>query len=195
MKDSTTDKPALAPAEQLQLVNYQGRLDNSFDRTQTIDINTLVCEPLTASGTFDLRQERIDAFGKLLQALSIPTVLIARSHKVEFANTAFISMLKGSQLTSDRNFSSLFSDPNNRGRIEALLEDVFTRRQPAVTEAKLRIYESGVWGRIHLRTIRLSEDRLILAQIENLSQNLGCAGVLTDLCPASSCWTALSMPG
>ncbi len=169
MKDSTTDKPALAPAEQIQLVNYQGRLDNSFDRTQTIDINTLVSETLTASGTFDLRQERIDAFGKLLQALSIPTVLIARSHKVEFANTAFTSMLKGSQLTSDRNFSSLFSDPNNRGRIEALLEDVFTRRQPAVTEAKLRIYESGVWGRIHLRTIRLSEDRMVLAQIENLS--------------------------
>ena len=169
MKDSTTDKPALAPAEQIQLVNYQGRLDKSFDRTQTIDINTLVSETLTASGTFDLRQERIDAFGKLLQALSIPTVLIARSHKVEFANTAFISMLKGSQLTSDRNFSSLFSDPNNRGRIEALLEDVFTRRQPAVTEAKLRIYESGVWGRIHLRTIRLDEDRMVLAQIENLS--------------------------
>jgi two-component system cell cycle sensor histidine kinase/response regulator CckA len=169
MSDSTTDPKRLTSTEQVQLVNYQGRLDNSFDRTQTIDINTLVSETLTASGTFDLRQERIDAFGKLLQALSIPTVLIARSHKVEFANTAFTSMLKGSQLTSDSNFSSLFSDPNNRGRIEALLEDVFTRRQPAVTEAKLRIYESGVWGRIHLRTIRLSEDRLILAQIENLS--------------------------
>ncbi|MGZ6292252.1 MAG: hypothetical protein ACXWMK_08700, partial [Syntrophales bacterium] len=99
MSDSTTNQKPLTSTEQAQLVNSLGRLDKSFDRTQTIDINTLVCEPLTASGTFDLRQERIDAFGKLLQALSIPTVLIERSHKVEFANTAFISMLKGSQLT------------------------------------------------------------------------------------------------
>ena len=83
MKDSTTDKTALAPAEQIQLVNSQGRLDKSFDRTQTIDINTLVSETLTASGSFDLRQERIDTFGKLLEALSIPTVLIARSHKFD----------------------------------------------------------------------------------------------------------------
>ena len=76
MKDSTTDKTALAPAEQVQLVNSTGRLDKSFDETQTIDINTLVSETLTTSGSFDLRQERIDTFGKLLEALSIPTVLI-----------------------------------------------------------------------------------------------------------------------
>ena len=60
-------------------------------------------------------------------------------------------------------------DPSNRGRVDLLLEDVFTRRQPAFTEAKLRIHEAGVWGRIHLRTIRLDEDRMVLAQIENLS--------------------------
>ena len=73
MKDSTTDPKALTSAEQAQLVNSPGRLDKSFDGTQTIDLNTLVSERLTVSGSFDLRQERIDAFGKLLQALSIPT--------------------------------------------------------------------------------------------------------------------------
>ena len=169
MKDSTTDKTALAPAEQVQLVNSPARLDTFFDGTQTIDINNLVSEKLTTSGSFDLRQERIDTFGKLLEALSIPTVLIERSHDIRFANKSFISMLRGSQSVIGVNFSSLFMDPSNRGRADLLLEDVFTRRQPASTEAKLRIHEAGIWGRIHLRTIRLDEDRMVLAQIENLS--------------------------
>jgi PAS domain-containing protein len=169
MKDSTTDKIALVQAEEVQLVNCPGRLDRSFDCTQTIDINTLVSEKLTTSGSFDLRQERIETFGKLLEALSIPTVLIARSHDIRFANKSFISMLRGSQSVIGINFSSLFMDPSNRSRADLLLEDVFTRRQPASTEAKLRIHEAGVWGRIHLRTIRLDEDRMVLAQIENLS--------------------------
>jgi len=166
MNDSTTDKIALTPAERDKLGRPPRLADNG---TQTIDISTLVSDKLTVSGSFDLRQERIDAFGKLLEALSIPTVLIAHSHKVEFANTAFLRMFRGSQLTRDANFSSLFSDPNNRRRIDSLLKDVFTRRQPVVTEAKLRIHESGVWVRIHLRTIRVADDRLVLAQIENLS--------------------------
>jgi two-component system cell cycle sensor histidine kinase/response regulator CckA len=166
MKDSTTDSRALAPAEQAQLGKPPTLADNG---TQTIDINTLVCERLTASGSFDLRQERVDAFGKLLQALSIPTVLIAHPHKVEFANEAFSTMFRGAQPTRDANFLSLFSDPSNRGRLDSLLKDVFTRRQPAVAEAKLRIHESGVWVRIHLRTMRVAEDRIVLAQIENLS--------------------------
>src|SRR5271157_4751448 len=138
MKDSTTDPRALAPAEQAQLVNSPDRVDKSFDGTQTIDINTLVSERLTDSGSFDLRRDRIDTFGKLLQALSIPTVLINRSHKVEFANKAFTNMFAGSEPERGSNFSSLFSDSSNRDRVDLFLKDVFARRQPAVTEAKLR---------------------------------------------------------
>ena len=169
MTDSTTNGKALTPAEQALLSKPPNLANKSFDATQTIDINTLVSERLTVSGSFDLRQERIDAFGRLLQALSIPTVLIARSHKVEFANKAFMKTFAGSEPSLGVDFSSLFSDPLNRRRAHLLIEDVYTRRQPAFTEAKLRIHESGVWVRIHLRTIRLLEDRLVLAQIENLS--------------------------
>jgi two-component system cell cycle sensor histidine kinase/response regulator CckA len=162
MNDSTTDRRTLALVKQPPLHKHASLADNG---TQTIDINTLVSERLTASGSFDLRQERIDAFGKLLQALSIPTVLIADSHKVEFANDAFASVFRGWQLEKDAKFSSLFSDPNNRSRIDSLLKDLFKRRQPVVVEAKLRIH----WVRIHLRTMRVADDRLVLAQIENLS--------------------------
>ena len=169
MTDTKTKKIALTPAEQAQLGNPPSLAEKFFDQTQTIDLNSLVSEKLTISGSFDLRQERIDTFGKLLQALSVPTLLIARSHKIEFANQAFMDTFTGSAQSIGVNFSSLFSDPGNRGRVELLLEDVFTRRQPAVTEAQLRIQEAGMWCRIHLRTIRLDEDRMVLAQIENLS--------------------------
>ena len=169
MTDSKTREIVLTPAEQVLLGNPPSLVEKSFDQTQTIDLNNLVSERLTVSGSFDLHQERIDTFGKLLQALSIPTVLIGRSHRVEFANKAFMNMFTVSEQVRGANFSTLFSDPGNRGRVDLLLQDVFTRRQPAVTEAKLRIHEAGMWCRIHLRTIRLDEDRMVLAQIENLS--------------------------
>ncbi len=166
MKDPTTEKIALTKAEWARIGKPRTFED---ELTQTIDLDNLVSDKLTASGSFDLRKEKIEAFGKLLQALSIPTVLIPSSRGVAFANNAFFAMFKGSQATTDAKFSSLFSDPSNRDRIDAVLDDVFTRRRPAVMEAKLRIHESGVWTRIHLRTIRLLEDRMVLAQIENLS--------------------------
>ena len=52
MKDSTTNPKPLTSAEQAQLVNSPGRLDKSFDGTQTIDINTLVSEKLTSFRQF-----------------------------------------------------------------------------------------------------------------------------------------------
>src|SRR5512135_3670045 len=97
MSDSTTDPKPLTSTEQAQLVNSPGRLDISFDVTQTIDINNLFSDKITTSGSFDLCQEKIETFGRLLEALSIPTVLIERSHDIRFANKSFIRMLRGSQ--------------------------------------------------------------------------------------------------
>src|SRR5271157_508698 len=56
------------------------------ERTETIDLNSLFSKDVTSSGSFDLRRVRFASFGKLLQVLSAPTLLIGRSHTISQFN-------------------------------------------------------------------------------------------------------------
>ena len=50
-----------------------------------------------------------------------------------------------------------------------LLEKVFEERRPEVRERVLQIRKMKIWARIHLCTIRLGNEALVLVQIENLT--------------------------
>ncbi len=137
--------------------------------TQTIDISTLIPIDLTVSGSFDLRAIKISTFGKLLHALSVPTLLVSSSHIIEFANEAFLKVGRGAMNPTGLEFPSLFSGKKEQQEAREILQRVFDYRKPAVREARLRIHETTLWGRVHLRTVRLGTDRMVLAQIENLT--------------------------
>lgn len=57
--------------------------------TQTIDLNAMFPAKVTESGSFDLRQVKQKTFEKLLEAISVPTLLIAPTHAIVFTNSAF----------------------------------------------------------------------------------------------------------
>ena len=138
------------------------------ERTETIDLNSLFSKDVTSSGSFDLRRVGFASFGKLLQVLSTPTLLIGRSHTIEFANRAFLSLIEELDPVG-RELSWLFSDPQQARVFGLILEKVFAARKPEVRERKLQIRNAEIWGRVHLRTIRLGGDQLVLIQIENLT--------------------------
>jgi two-component system, cell cycle sensor histidine kinase and response regulator CckA len=139
------------------------------ENTQTIDLNTLFVTDATVSGSFDLRQINHDSFGKLLQALSVPTVLVNRSDEIEFANAAFARMVKGKLDTLGKTFSRLFSDIREAERIKLLLQKVFEQRKPEVREKVVRIHKSKIFARMHFRTMRMGGAQFVLVQIENLT--------------------------
>src|SRR5271157_5377256 len=138
------------------------------ERTETIDLNSLFSKDVTSSGSFDLRRVRFASFGKLLQVLSTPTLLIGRSHIIEFANRAFLSLTDELDPVG-RELSWLFPNPQQARVFGLLLEKVFLARRPEVRERKLQLRNAEIWGRVHLRTIRLGRDQLVLIQIENLT--------------------------
>ena len=138
------------------------------ERSETIDLNSLFSKDVTSSGSFDLRRVGFATFGKLLQVLSTPTLLIGRSHTIEFANRAFLSLIEGLDPVGCE-LSWLFGDPQQARVFGLILEKVFAARRPEVRERKLQIREVEIWGRVHLRTIRLGGDQLALMQIENLT--------------------------
>lgn len=139
------------------------------NHTATIDLSSLFSDNLTTSGSFDLRRINLAAFGKLLQALSVPTLLVSRSHAIRFANWAFSKLSRKPFQPKEAMFSSLFPNPVESRKALLLLEKVFRDHKPEVTERILQIHKTRIWARVHLCTIRLGADQMALVQIENLT--------------------------
>jgi two-component system, cell cycle sensor histidine kinase and response regulator CckA len=140
----------------------------TLQRTDTIDLDSLFSTDVTSSGSFDLRGVRFASFSRLIQAMAVPTLLVDRSHTIEFANSAFIRMTDGLDPAGNK-LSSVFSNTQQARVFGLLLEKVFEARKPEVQERQLQLQEGEIWGRVHLRTIRLGQDQLVLIQIENLT--------------------------
>ena len=161
--DQSTRGRAQGPPPRLRHV------DAADNATYTIDLDHLHAPHVTESGSFDLTRVSPASFGGLLQALSVPTLLITRSHTIAFANAAFFELAEAELDLRNEKFASFFRSPKEAREAQLLLEDVFERRKPRVKERILRICGSRIWARIHLRTIRLGGEHLVLAQIENLT--------------------------
>ena len=149
--------------------NWPRLFGDHDNQTQTIDLDPLFSGDVTESGSFDLTRVKYASFGKLLQALSVATLLINRHQIIEFANRAFSDLSGEGIQVVGKPFSSLFSDPRVARKAELLVQKVFQHRNPEVQERVIKIHGRKIWARIHLRTIRLGRDRLMLVQIENLT--------------------------
>ncbi len=138
--------------------------------TETIDLDSLFTKHLTSSGSFDIRGGIwATTFGKVLQALPIPALLIDESYRVVVSNQACLKISPGYEKIHGEPFAALFV--NNSGPLKAIsvVEAVFASRKPRVLESYLEIEGNRIWGRVTFRAIRIAETRLILALIEDLS--------------------------
>ncbi len=144
-------------------------MNESADTTQTIDLSSLFEKEASEADSLDLKKVKLASFGQLLQAISVPTLLIARSHAVRFANAAFRRLSKEGFSLKGITFSSLFPTPKEARKAQLLLENVFAERKPRIRETRLQIHKTRIWGRIHLFTIRLAKQQMVLVQIENLT--------------------------
>ncbi|MFZ5868726.1 MAG: PAS domain-containing hybrid sensor histidine kinase/response regulator [Thermodesulfobacteriota bacterium] len=138
--------------------------------TETIDLDKLFGGDVTQSGSFDLRGVQATSLGKLLNALPTRTLLVESPRRVFFANEAWrpaegqeAEKLEGRLLTD------LFPYPAYASKIEALLDQVLAERTPQFTEAVVVVGAQKIWGRIHMRSVRLANERSILILIEDLT--------------------------
>jgi nitrogen-specific signal transduction histidine kinase len=143
--------------------------DSDEGGTQTIDLNQLLSGPMRGSDIDDAQESSSSSLAKLLQAIPVPTLLIARSHSVKFVNAAFKQMAPAGFSTKGATFASLFPNPREARQAQLLLERVFEERTPEVRENVLQIQRRRIWARMHLRCIRFGPENLVLVQIENLT--------------------------
>ncbi len=145
------------------------RLEDDPDITGTLDLSRLFAAEFSNSGSFDLSQMKFAAFGKLLQAMSVPTLLVSSSYIIDFANDSFLALTRPPFDPIGKEISELFPGGKECDETLAALEQVFSKRVPQTLEGRLLVHDGDMWGRIHLRTIRLGGERMVLAQIENIT--------------------------
>jgi len=150
------------------LKNSQTPRKGPFEDTESINVTTLVTE-VTSSGSFNVTQFKTTSFSKLLQALPVPALLIDESHRIVFANQACskINPYPDKLLGSSAAEMSLTSGASEK--IRSTLEDVFSTRKPQTCDSVLGPADTGVWGRLFFRSLRLDENRLVLLVVEDLT--------------------------
>ena len=129
--------------------------------THTIDLQTLVHE----IGFFETRAFRDLSetdFGKLLQAIPAPTLLIDRSATIIFANQSWKKINESYRAIVGRPFSSIFPKRSVATAANSIVEKGFTTRKPLVANAVLEIEQTRIWGRMHFRSLRMGNERALI---------------------------------
>ncbi|MBI4962996.1 MAG: response regulator [Desulfomonile tiedjei] len=137
--------------------------------TETIDLGNLFGPEPSLSTSFDLQWINQASFGRLLQAIPIPTLFVDKSGKIVFCNRSTEKITPDYHQLKESHFSSLFLDGREMKAAELLLEQLFLDRKPKMVDGLFRFCKARIWGRMHLRSISVTEQRLVIALVENLT--------------------------
>ncbi len=164
------EKKNLPPHEESVEDSQEIRLLDPKDvATETIDLDNLFGAELTASASFDFTWIEQAAFGKLLEAIPVPAFLVDTSRLIVFANRSLMKITRKYDDLKGQPFVSIFPNSVEAARAESLLDSILLDRKPKFLEGVVTILGTRIWGRMHLRAIRVSEQRLILVLVEDLT--------------------------
>ncbi|MFH0823117.1 MAG: hypothetical protein V2B18_10240 [Pseudomonadota bacterium] len=145
-------------------------------RTETIDITSWLSSDVYSSGSFDLSSIGSTSFGRLLDAIPMPAVLVDQWYSVGFANSSCRKITPDYRKLQGMPFLDLVPRPADSERAKALaektellLDQVFQTRKSRIAEAILEIRGSRVWAKLHLRAVRIGSARHVLVLIEDLT--------------------------
>ncbi len=148
----------------------KGLIDRGLFPTESIDLKGLVDElDQVPDGVPEPRRIKDTALGTLLEALPIPTLLIDRSRKIIFANLACEKFSPEYATIQGGPVSSLFPRPEAAAEAQSLVEKVFATRKTQIIEGVLKIVDKKIWGRAHLRSLKMGANASLLVLVEDLT--------------------------
>ncbi len=165
-----TEKETPGPPLPNEQENLPETLQPGNDPTEAIDPGSQFSNDVTSSGSFDIRGDIwATTFGKLVQALPMPALLIDRSDRVIVVNEACGKISPEYQRIQDTRFSNLFPHPNTAKEVKSLMKEVFSTGKTRSIEGTLAIGQGRIWGRMTFRSIRMGKERFILVLVEDLT--------------------------
>ena len=113
--------------------------------TLSIEIDPLLPRELTDSGSHDLRWIRDVSFGKLLESIPIPALLVDGFFNIVFFNKAFSKIEDESAHMSGSPFSGIFAGPTDKAEVLSALSKVLHDRKTHVLESSLLLNGKTLW--------------------------------------------------
>ena len=144
-------------------------LHDDEDATESLDLSRFLIEELTTSGSFSFTGITKTWFGKLVQALPIPALLIDESIKITFANQCWERIAFDHSELLGKPFTSLFANSWAAQEAQTIIQRVFSARKPETYQAVLQVEKNRIWGRMHFRSIRMGDSRSLLILVEDLT--------------------------
>ncbi len=136
--------------------------------SHTIDLQNLVDE-LNATVVLDFNNIHHTSFGKLLESIPIPVLLIDESCNIAFVNHAWQSVDAGFQTILRCPFSSIFARRTEADAIDSIVKKAFITRKPLVVRTVLEVNNSRIYGRMHFRSLKMGGDRALIVLVEDLT--------------------------
>jgi putative nucleotidyltransferase with HDIG domain len=145
----------------------------NFESTETIDLDKLRLDEISQTGSFVVLEKT--SVGKLLSAIPMPVVLVTMPDaRVRFMNDMAKDVLKEFSLAIDDSIFKLIK--LNVQSLQRALNKLFVTRKQQRLESWITGEQSNKWVRIHLRSLRLSSERLALVLIEDLTHEKDALG-------------------
>lgn len=141
------------------LLNRTETID--FDPTVTIDRNAVECDR-----TGDIQAA---ALAKLLDSLPLPSFTVDKSSKLLFANKACDRIGVDRNEVGSECLSGLLPKGPDSHSMMGLVRKIFEDRRPRTTEGIVGKKPSTMWGRMHLRPLRLAGRHSVLFLVEDLT--------------------------
>lgn len=146
----------------------QGFIDRGVQPTQSIDLKGLMAELDTLGETLSPDLEETP-FGKLMEAVPIPVLLLDEGRRITFLNEAVGKISVKYRELKGKECASIFPDGKVGQQVESLVKTVCFNRQIQIIEAIIKIGDSKIWGRVHLQPLRWGSDTSVLMLIEDLT--------------------------
>jgi PAS domain S-box-containing protein len=147
----------------------QGFIDRGAQPTQSIDLKGLMAELDTMGHDVQTDDLETTPFGKLMEAVPIPILLLDEERRVTFLNQALGKISSKYDSLKGKECISLFPDHKVARHIDSLIKTVYFDRQIQVLESVIQIVDARIWGRVHLQPLRWGSNTSVLVLIENLT--------------------------
>jgi PAS domain S-box-containing protein len=145
--------------------NHEG--DDFFART--MELRGWSPSDVSSTGSFDIGLMAVPAFGKLLDVIPIPALVLDCDYAIVFANRACGAISENYKVLHGIPFPSLVPKPRNAEKAETILRNVFTSRRNVVAEGILEMDARKIWGRLYFQSIRMGAERYLLIMIEDIT--------------------------
>lgn len=129
----------------------------------------LAAEKLARSDKVSLTRIDSTSVGRLLNALSLPIMLVDRSLRIVFANQACGQNRLDRKEIVGRSANAMFRGKGSAQRFGSLLEGVFATRKPLVALVPVRVGTEDTEARLHVHAVRFGRKRLLLVIVEKLT--------------------------